>query len=421
MQNASPPPLTILNHRFYPELTGGVEWRLWHTARALADHGCPVEVLTQDCGGRPVLEEVHPGVVVRRFAPPDIPTWAAGFERAQWLRMMWWLKVLRRVKPRGVLWTNGYPMPTLAACLAGMRRRTLFNPSICVSAERRMARCYPQHQARRLTVCFEKLDAAAFRLAPLVVLASQNMRQQMVDGYGMRDNVHVVVHGVHRPSLRSADQAHARRNWDITPGAFVVGCVGTLHPGKDIPFLLRAFAQASLPAESRLMIVGDGSKEQALREQATSLGIAQRIVWTGRLADPTPAYAAMDAMVSPSVYEPFGNVLMEAMAAGVPVVARRRLDDPQQPILTAADELIDHQSNGLLVNPHDPSDLAAALRWLAEHRDACRAMGRRAFEGTQQQTWSRAAAQYLDLFAAQWPTLIRPAQRPALPAYREAA
>ena len=97
--------------------------------------------------------------------------------------------------------------------------------------------------------------------------------------------------------------------------------VGSLKPEKDHQFLLRAFAQLPARLEASLVILGDGPLRGELQALATRLGIADQVAMPGFRADPWPFYASADLFVLTSTSEGFGNVVVEALAAGLPVVS----------------------------------------------------------------------------------------------------
>lgn len=103
----------------------------------------------------------------------------------------------------------------------------------------------------------------------------------------------------------------------------VIGNVGRLHPDKDQATLLAGFAGAlpGLPAGTLLAIAGSGPLEGALKAQAGALGITDRVRFLGQVPNIRRLFSAFDLFVLSSDHEPFGMVLLEAMAAGVPVLA----------------------------------------------------------------------------------------------------
>lgn len=114
----------------------------------------------------------------------------------------------------------------------------------------------------------------------------------------------------------------AREHLGLPRGAWVVGNVGRLHPDKDQATLIRGFAQAlpQLPAGSLLVIMGSGRLESALRALALELGVSESVRFLGQVPNGRRYFKAFDVFALTSDHEPFGMVLLEAMAAGVPVI-----------------------------------------------------------------------------------------------------
>lgn len=117
-------------------------------------------------------------------------------------------------------------------------------------------------------------------------------------------------------------RAAARDALGLPQDAWVVGNVGRLHPDKDQATLIRGFARAlpQLPPGSLLAIMGTGRLEQSLRALAAELGIAEQVRFLGQVPQGRRYFKAFDVFALTSDHEPFGMVLLEAMAAGVPLI-----------------------------------------------------------------------------------------------------
>lgn len=178
-------------------------------------------------------------------------------------------------------------------------------------------------------------------------------------------------------ALRSTEQL-----WTAAPGGRIL-TVGSLKAQKNHPLLLRAFARLARP-DARLMILGGGD-DAPLRRLAAELGIADRVVLAGFHLDPTPFYQTADLFVLSSDHEGFGNVIVEALAQGLPVVST---DCPSGPA-----EILEGGRWGALVPVGDAEALAAAIdRALATPHDPD-ALKRRAADFAP----AIAARRYLDL------------------------
>lgn len=114
----------------------------------------------------------------------------------------------------------------------------------------------------------------------------------------------------------------ARAHLGLPQDVWVVGNVGRLHPDKDQATLIRGFAQAlpGLPAGSLLAIMGSGKLEASLRALAIELGVADNVRFLGQVTGGRRYFKAFDLFALSSDHEPFGMVLLEAMAAEVPVI-----------------------------------------------------------------------------------------------------
>ncbi len=152
-----------------------------------------------------------------------------------------------------------------------------------------------------------------------------------------------------RPPPPPPDVEALRRELGIDDGRFVIGAVGRLAPEKGLDTLVAAFREAAI-AHSTLVLVGDGPERASLEARAPA-----GVIFAGWRDDPWPFYGLFDLFVLPSRSEAFGLTLLEALQAGVPVLATRT----QGP-----GELL-AEGGGLLVDIDDVSAMAQALRHLA--------------------------------------------------------
>ena len=155
----------------------------------------------------------------------------------------------------------------------------------------------------------------------------------------------------------------ARAELGLPHDAWIVGNVGRLHPDKDQATLLRGFALAlpNLPTGSRLVILGKGRLEQRLKALALELGIGSQVLFLGQVPEARRYFKAFDVFALSSDHEPFGMVLLEAMVAGVPVIATA---------CGGAREVV--EGVGLLFGLGDAEQLARGLTHLAGLDDAQR-------------------------------------------------
>lgn len=172
-----------------------------------------------------------------------------------------------------------------------------------------------------------------------------------------QDRLRIVVNGVATPP---ADQrAGIRQQFAIPPKSPVFGFVGRLSRQKAPERLVEAFRQASdrLP-DAHLMMIGSGELEPALRAQIGASGIAQRIHLTASISGPV-AMQAFDLLVMPSRYEAMSYVMLEAAAAGKPIITTA---------IGGASTAVEDGKSGIIVpNSDDVGALADALRLFGDH------------------------------------------------------
>ncbi|MCH0543218.1 glycosyltransferase [Streptomyces sp. MUM 203J] len=208
----------------------------------------------------------------------------------------------------------------LAARLAGVRRVIATEHSLGAA----------QIEGRSLSSGARALYLASERLGTATVAVSDTVARRLAD-WGVRPSrVRVVPNGIDAAGFAHDEAARqaTRRRLGLGPGAYVVGGVGRLAPGKRFATLVRALAE--LPPDVHLLLVGDGQERAVLEDLAVSCGVADRVAWAGAVTGGLPGLlAAMDVFVSPSADEAFGLAVVEALAAGLPVryVACPALDD----------------------------------------------------------------------------------------------
>lgn len=187
-----------------------------------------------------------------------------------------------------------------------------------------------------------------------------------------------------------------RREFGIAPESPLLGIVGRLHPQKGHSDLISAFALVKKQVPGvQLLIIGDGCLRRALEEETKQNQVADGIIFTGLRNDIPSLLSAIDLFVLPSLWEGLPNVVLEAMAAGLPVVATAVGGMP---------ELVVENETGILVPPHDPEALAVAIIDLLANTPRMNMMGKSGRQRAQkcfsmEKTVYNTHAVYTDLLA----------------------
>jgi len=191
-----------------------------------------------------------------------------------------------------------------------------------------------------------------------IVIPSESMKEILMRDYGLQDRFTVIPTGLNLEPYQSAngDDLRAREKWQDDK---VMISVGRLAQEKNWETLLKAAGKAyQTHSDLRVVLIGDGPDKEALQDLAAELGIAERVTFTGNLPfEEIATYLkAADFFAFASITETQGLVTMEAMAAGLPVVA---VD------ASGTRDILDDGKQGFLV-PNDVDALAASIDQLLE-------------------------------------------------------
>ena len=203
----------------------------------------------------------------------------------------------------------------------------------------------------------------------MIALTEAERDEHLARGVGRTDRFTVVPSGIDRARFREAGDRVRRKpaGFDCPPDAIVVGSVGWLTPVKGHRVLLEAAAllRREWP-RLHVVIVGGGPLRDELEKLARARGIAETVRFLGVRADVPDCLTGMDIYVQPSLNEGMGRALIEAMAAGRPVVASRVGGIPA---------VVQDRKTGLLVPADDPAALARALDEFLRKPDWAKELG----------------------------------------------
>jgi glycosyltransferase involved in cell wall biosynthesis len=342
---------------------GGIEMLVRDLAAVQSRAGYAVHVC---CAGG------HAGVLAPDFAAMGaIVHVAAAHPRLRWVprfaRSMW--QILRQVRPDILhIHTESFSafIPILFARLCGVR-----------AIVRSMHSCVPDGAERHLRRAWRHVEVAlSVALGTHVVTVSQEVRRNEVQRLRIPPRwIHVIDNGVNPDRFgangRDAGLAVSSLIGREAPRdrVFLLICVARLMPPKNHALLLNAMAELVArggPREPHLLLVGPGDLEAELRRLASRLKLDEHVHFLGLRKDIPALLAASDAFAISSHFEGLPISVIEAMAAGKPIVATA------VPGLT---EIVVHEQTGLLVAPGDPSKFADALEVLLRDPVRCRRMG----------------------------------------------
>ncbi|SPF02853.1 glycosyltransferase [Streptomyces sp. MA5143a] len=224
--------------------------------------------------------------------------------------------------------TGGYDLVhthLYRACVYGRSAARVAGVRAVVATEHSLGAS--QMEGHRLSAGVRALYLASERLGRTTVAVSPTVAERLRRWGVPAPRIEVVPNGIDLTRFRfdPALRAHTRRRLGLPEDAYVVGGVGRLAPGKRFEVLVHALAR--LPKDYWLLLVGGGPQENVLRRAAHQAGVTDRMLLTGERppggspgTDLPSLLAAMDVLASPSVEEAFGLAVVEALAAGLPVL-----------------------------------------------------------------------------------------------------
>lgn len=308
----------MLSWEYPPKSVGGLAQHVYDLTNALAENGVEVHLLTSGGKGAPSFEQVN-GVNVHRVEPyrvssPDFVTWVAQFNVALLERA---IPLLAENSEIHILHAHDWLVAYAARAIKYAGRLPLV---VTIHATE-----YGRNQGlhndvqRHISDIEWWLTYEAWR----VICCSHFMEGEIRNVFQLpKDKVVVIPNGVDVNNF-SAKSRRAHRSEYASPDEKIVFYVGRLVREKGVQVLLDAAPHilAHHP-QTKFVIAGKGPHMDFLKRQAALLGVANRVYFTGYINDElrNSLYSWADVAVFPSLYEPFGIVALEAMAARTPVV-----------------------------------------------------------------------------------------------------
>jgi glycosyltransferase involved in cell wall biosynthesis len=260
-------------------------------------------------------------------------------------------RFVRRTRPDVIVAFLSYWSVLTAARAAGAGTRVVFAVGTPMSAfladtDYRWSRPWN----RRLFAAAIRIACAA---ADRIIATSQGVADDLVASFGgNRARIHVVPNPVDLAAVASRSQEPLDAAVEAVWRHPVIVAAGRLAEAKNYPLLIEAVATLRARIPASLFILGQGDQESALRRMIQERGLGESVHLCGFQENPWKYIARADVFTLTSRYEGFGNVLVEAMACGVPVVATSS---------PGTRDIVSAGVDGLLVEQHEPAAVAAAL------------------------------------------------------------
>ncbi len=372
--------IVMLTPSFHPTI-GGAEKQALELSKALASMGARVRVLTRRGAGLDA-EDVVDGVPVHR-----VFACGGGLINAVAFLVSSFFFLLRRAADYEVIHVHLASSPALAACFAGklLGKRVV----VKVGGGRGIGEIAMSHR----TLTGRMKLALLRRMKPRFVAVTEDLKDEMAE-FGFGGGVRVVPNGVdterYRPA-REGEKVSLRAEFGWPPGTCFL-YVGRLVDDKQLDLFLRTFASADRGGGGAFCaLVGSGPEEARLRSAAKDSGLEGAVIFHPPAQRVERFYAAADVFILPSVSEGLSNALLEAMAAGLPVLGSR---------VGGTREAVVDGETGTLFEPTDAEGLKRAIELYSNDPELAVRQGRAAREAAVAKYSLRSVAErYREIYA----------------------
>lgn len=217
---------------------------------------------------------------------------------------------------------------------------------------------------------FTRLDKGVLRFFDHVIVVSDKMKGQALD-CGVRQDKVTVLHNalVLENYRRNAEDRSVRRELGVADQTLLVGNIGRLSPEKgQADFIRAARIVLERHQDARFLLVGTGDDKPQLEALVQSIGLNGKVVFLGYRQDMVPIYNSLDLVVQSSFTEGMPNVVLEALAMEVPVIATN---------VGGTAEAIIHDDTGVLVKPGSPEEIAGLILKYVNKKNGFKRMAER--------------------------------------------
>ena len=321
---------------YYP-VVGGMEIQVERLLPHLREHGVEASVLTRQSAGTSGVEQ-RDGVEIRRVSVPGGPGLRSITFTGRGI-----VDIIRNRRTIDVIHAHSLMSPSTIAAVAGALIRTprIVTPHQSYEPEHLLSKPLGKQRFR-----LYRSNISAF------VSISSDIERLLLQNDIPSSRIVSIPNGIdtaHFSPACAAARTALREQLGLPPELPVVVFAGRLQPVKQVDVLLRAWSNVT---GGHLVILGDGEERAALTALAKGLDLADRVEFRGMVANVVDFLRASDIFVLPSASEGLSVALLEAMSSGLVPIATS---------IGGTVDLIQNQTNGLLVRPGDVAGLEAAL------------------------------------------------------------
>ncbi|WP_230499254.1 glycosyltransferase family 4 protein [Sutcliffiella rhizosphaerae] len=352
----------MLSWEFPPAVTGGLGKHVYELSKHLVTSGHKVIVVTLNTLGAPSFEEVE-GIRVQRIK--DVNPTYKDFHLYIAMVNMNMVETVRNLSK-----TYNFDIIHAHDWQVGLAARALKSylniPLVTTIHALELGRSNLETILQKRTYMYE---CQLIQNSNSIIVCSSYMKTVIEESYHSNTDIHVIPNGITHHSLKSNSMEEFLKQYDYS---HLILFLGRMVPEKGVETLLHAAEEIiSLYPSSLFILAGKGPMLEVYKNIVKNKDLEESILFIGFLNENEKATALYhcDILVVPSLYEPFGIVALEGMAAKKTVIAAKT---------GGLTSIISDEKNGLLFEPSDAVDLAEKLKHLLNHPVLCRKLGENA-------------------------------------------
>jgi len=347
---------------------GGLARHCWGLSRALARKGIEVHIITLEFPDTPLEEEVD-GVKVHRvkieIGNPNFLVWVLLFNHFMEKKAG---LLTQEVGEFDIIHVHDW-----LTTLAGISLKHTLNKNLVLTLHsteigRSGELSSPDSSTK------DSIEWWGTYEAKYVITVSDSLRSEVIGHFKVPEwKVVAIPNGIDIYVFkRNVDRNRVRARYGVEPNDKLILTVGRLVPQKGFHFLIQAIPKVLMKHPNvKLVIVGDGWMRSQLEDLIRGLGLMGKVITTGFISDSEliDLYLSADVLVVPSLYEPFGMVALEGMAAGLPVIVSS---------VGGLRQIVEHDKTGVWVYPGDINSIAWGIDYVLSNPDHARMLANNA-------------------------------------------
>ena len=351
--------ITILTQLFPPKWLGGAEIAAYNIAKNLVQNGHEVQVITlSDQSFYQKREEA--GFIIHQV--PQLKTRFLGV-------IIFWLKILfllKKINPEII------HVQSIAIGVPAFLAKKIFKKPYIVYC--RGSDVYLPWPRKSL------ISSVVLRNADSVIALTEDMKRKIQEIWGIKTEV--IPNGIVVERFKGLSKEDGRLKFGFEKEEKIIIFVGTLKKVKGIKYLIEAMnIVVENNPEAKLILIGDGEEKEELKKIVQELNLGEKVTFLGRkFNEEIPGYmVASDVFVLPSLSEGFPVTILEAMAAGLPIIATK---------VGGVPEIIKENDNGFLVEPQNSLQIAEKILLLFQNENLRQKISQNNQEKAKNYSWS---------------------------------